>query len=324
MRTTKGVLLPPVRPSGRLRRGDLYGALRNAVLEGVFAPGDRFPSTRQAALDYGISRGLMEEVFAQLTDDGFLERMIGRGTFVSSQLTGLPCTPSANVHSPRGPSLRGLTLAANAACREPQKPLPFNAGIADTTAFPWKAWCRLQARATRELGTAGLSFADPRGLPDLRAAIARHLAQFRSIRCTARQIIIFNSAQQALNAITPLLLNRGDEVWLEDPGYPGARAAFELAGARVVPVLVDEDGLVVEAGVKRSPRARIAYVTPPHQYPTGVTLSIERRIQLLRWAMRNNSWVIEDDYDGEFRYFGQPLASLYSLDSSARVLTGSP
>ena len=323
MRRSKGVLLPPVRRSGRLRRGDLYRALRNAVIEGVIAPGERLPSTREAAVDYGVSRGLMEEVFAQLTDEGFLKRMVGRGTFVSSQLTELTSTPMASArvkHPSRGPSRRGSILAANAACREPEKPMPFNAGIADTSAFPWNVWCRLQGRATRELGIAGLSLADPRGLPELRAAIARYLAQFREIRCTPRQVIVFNSAQQALNVIAALLLNRGDEVWLEDPGYPGARASFELAGARAVSVPVDGDGLVVDAGLKRSPNARLAYVTPPHQYPAGVTLSFERRIQLLQWAMRNRSWIIEDDYDGEFRYSGQPLASLYSLDSSERVL----
>jgi GntR family transcriptional regulator / MocR family aminotransferase len=322
MRKSKGVLLPPIRRSGRLRRGDLYKALRNAVLDGVFAPGDRFPSSREAAADYGVSRGLMEEVFGHLTDEGFLERSVGRGTFVSCQLTGLYRATSKNPvrQSSCGPSRRGLMLAANAACREPEKPMPFNAGVADASAFPWKAWCRLQTRATRELGSRALSFSDPRGLLDLRAAIARYLAQFREIRCTARQVIIFKSAQQALNAITALLVNRDDEVWLEDPGYPGARAAFELVGARGVPVPVDEHGLVVETGVRCSPRAKLAYVTPPHQYPTGVALDMERRIQLLQWAMRSNSWIIEDDYDGEFRYSGQPLASLFSLDSSGRVL----
>jgi GntR family transcriptional regulator/MocR family aminotransferase len=132
-------------------------------------------------------------------------------------------------------------------------------------------------------------------------------------------VAIFNSAQQALSALTVLLLNRGDSVWIEDPCYLGARAAFDLAGAVTVPVTVDENGLVVETGVRRAPRARLAYVTPSHQYPTGVTLNLHRRIELLAWARRNNSWVVEDDYDGEFRYAGQPLASLYSLDSSARV-----
>jgi GntR family transcriptional regulator/MocR family aminotransferase len=132
--------------------------------------------------------------------------------------------------------------------------------------------------------------------------------------------MIFNSAQQALNALAVLLLNRGDPVWIEDPCYLGARAAFDLAGAVVVPVAVDQDGLIVKIGNRRAQRARLAYVTPSHQYPTGVALTLERRIELLQWATRCNSWIVEDDYDGEFRYAGQPLASLYSLDSRARVL----
>jgi GntR family transcriptional regulator / MocR family aminotransferase len=319
MRQPKGVLLPPIRAK-RLRRGDLYRALRSAVLEGILAPGDRLPSTRQAAADYGVSRGLMEEVFCQLTDEGFFQRAVGRGTFIASELARLE-TPGKMLlpRSSRGPSRRGLVTAANAACREPEVPRPFNAGIADTNEFPWRIWCRLQARAARELGLKALSFVDPRGLPNLSAAIARYLAQFRGIRCTARQVIIFNSAQQALSALSVLLLNHGDAVWIEDPCYLGARAAFDLAGAIATPVPVDEDGLVVKVGIRRAPRARLAYVTPSHQYPTGVALSLERRIELLQWASHSNSWIVEDDYDGEFRYAGQPLASLYSLDSRARV-----
>ena len=318
MRQPKGVLLPPT-PARRARRTDLCRLLRDAVLQGVISPGDRLPSTRQAAADYGVSRGLMEEVFGQLTDEGFFERAVGRGTFVTSQVARLE-TParSAQLRSSR-PSRRGVRVSANAACREPEMPVAFNAGIADAREFPWRLWCRLQARAARELGREALSFADPRGLSDLRAAIARHLAQFRGIRCTPRQVIIFNSAQQALNTVSVLLLNRGDAVWIEDPCYLGARAAFDLAGALPVPIPVDEQGMRVDLGVRRAPRARLAYVTPPHQYPTGVALSLERRIALLEWAARNHSWIIEDDYDGEFRYESQPLSSLYCLDSHARV-----
>ncbi len=321
MRKSRGVLLPPVGPH-RPRRGDLYRALRDAVLEGVFAPGDRLPSTRQAADDYGVSRGLMEEVFAQLTDEGFLERAVGRGTFITSEVAGLHNRqkPTARQPRSRGPSQRGLIFAGNAACREPEVLRAFNAGIADVSEFPWKVWCHLQARAAKELGPKVLSFADPRGLPELCTAIARYLAQFRGIHCTPRQVVIFNSSQQALNALSLLLLNRGEPVWIENPCYLGAQAAFDLAGAQVVPVPVDGEGLIVEAGIKRASRAGLAYVTPSHQYPTGVALSLERRIELLEWAKRNDSWVVEDDYDGEFRYSGQPLASLYSLDSHARVL----
>jgi GntR family transcriptional regulator/MocR family aminotransferase len=321
MRRAQGVLLPPIRMS-RIRRGDVYSSLRNAVLEGVLTPGEQLPSTRRAAADYGVSRGLMEEVFGQLTEEGFLERVVGRGTFVSPRVAGL-VVPRKAVRAqrlPPRPSIRGRALAANAACREPEAPLPFNAGIADTSEFPWKLWARLQNRAARELGESGLNLADPRGLWNLRAAIARYLAQFRGIRCSDSQVIIFNSAQQALISLAMLLLNRGDIVWAEDPSYLGARAAFDLAGAAVAPVPVDEEGMCIHIGLRRAPRARLAYVTPSHQYPTGAALSLGRRIALLEWAAHHNSWVVEDDYDSEFRYEGQPLATLYSLDSCERVL----
>src|SRR5262252_7696911 len=137
-----------------------------------------------------------------------------------------------------------------------------------------------------------MGLADPRGVPELRAAIARRLAQFRAIRCRAENVVVFNSAQQAIHLLATLLLEREDRVWVEDPGYPGARAAFELAGARVVPVPVDEDGLRVEVGARTAPRARMAYVTPPHQYPTGVSLGLDRRLALLEWAGRNDAWII--------------------------------
>ena len=321
MRRSRGVLLPPVR-GDRVRRRDLYRELRAAVLEGVLAPGERLPSSRQAAADYGVSRGLVEEVFGQLAVEGFLDRAVGRGTFVAERTAGLaaPARGREGRRRSPAPSRRGLALAANAACREPEAPRPFNAGTADTSLFPWKTWQRLHARAARDMGSVAMSCADPRGLPALRTAIARHLAQHRGIRCAAERVVVFSSTQQALHALAVLLLEPGDAVLIEDPGYPGARAAFGLAGAAIVPVPVDDDGLRVEAGIGRAPRARLACVTPPHQYPTGVALSLERRIALLDWAARENAWVVEDDYDGEFRYSGQPLTALFSLDPQARVI----
>jgi GntR family transcriptional regulator / MocR family aminotransferase len=321
MRRSRGVLLPPV-PARRVLRRDVYRVLRSALLEGVLASGERLPSTRQAAADYGVSRGLMEEVFGQLAEEGFLERAVGRGTFVAARAARLvsPPTPAGARRRSPAPARRGLRFAANAACREPPVPRPFNAGTADTADFPWRTWQRLQNRAGRELGPLAMNGADPRGVPALRSAIARYLAQLRGIRCKPEQVIVFNSAQQARCALALLLLDRGDTVWIEDPGYPGARAAFELTGATVTPVPVDEEGMRVEIGMRRAPRARLAYLTPAHQYPTGVVLSLERRIALLEWAGRANAWVVEDDYDGEFRYAGQPLSTLVSLDPHARVL----
>ena len=319
-RRPRGVMLPPV-PGTPPRRAALYRGLRNALLEGVLAPGERLPSSRQAAADYGVSRGLLEEVFAQLSEEGFLERVIGRGTFVASRVARLGTSPAGKpLRSTALTSKRGARLAANLTCREPEDFRPFNAGVADAAEFPWKTWQRVQLRATRELGRAAMNFADPRGLPELRAALARYLAQLRGMHCAPEQVVIFNSAQQALYALSLLLLNPGDTAWLEDPGYPGARAALELAGARLAHIPVDDVGIDVQAGVRRAPRARLAYVTPPHQYPTGTALSLERRIALLDWACKQEAWVVEDDYDGEFRYAGQPLTTLHAMDQNFRVL----
>jgi len=316
VRRPQGALLPPVF-AAHVRRGDVYRALRAAVLDGTLPPGERLPSTRQAATDYRVSRGMLEEVFAQLTEEGFLERAVGRGTYVAPTVSRLSPSAKAKPGHRHSASPRGLRVAANAACREPDVSRPFNAGTADTSEFPWEIWQRLQLRAARELGKAALNFADPRGLPQLREAIARYLAQFRGIRSVSGQVIVFNSAQQALHALAVLLLDRGNAVLIEDPCYPGARAAFELAGAEILASPVDDKGLRVDT---RAPRARLAYVTSSHQYPTGVAMDLERRIELLDWARRNHSWIVEDDYDGEFRYEGQALTALYSLDTQARVL----
>jgi GntR family transcriptional regulator/MocR family aminotransferase len=239
MRRLEGAFLPAV-AAGRLRRGNIYRALRSAMLEGVLAGGVRLPSTRQPAADYGVSRGMLEEVYAQLSEEGFLTRGVGQGTFVAgtvSRLSG-PARPKDNWRE-ASLSGRGQAAASMAACREPAIARPFNAGIADASEFPWKVWQRLQARAMRELRRGALNFADPRGLPSLRASIAQYLAQFRGIRCSPDQVVVFNSSQQALHALALLLLDSGDRVWMEDPGYLGARAAFELAGAAITPVPVD-------------------------------------------------------------------------------------
>ena len=312
-------MLPPV-PGAPPRRAALYRGLRNALLEGVLTPGERLPSSRQAAADYGVSRGLLEEVFAQLSEEGFLERGVGRGTFVAAWAAQLGASAAEDRSPAAAMSKRGARLAANLTCREPALFRPFNAGVADSGEFPWKTWQRVQLKAVRDLGRASLDFADPRGLPELRAALARYLAQLRGMRCSAEQVVIFNSTQQALYAVALLLLDAGDTAWVEEPCYPGARAAFGLAGARMVPVPVDREGLDVAAGIRLARRARLAYVTPPHQYPTGAALSMERRIALLDWALRHDAWVLEDDYDGEFRYAGQPLTPVHALDQRQRVI----
>jgi GntR family transcriptional regulator/MocR family aminotransferase len=320
-RRSKGALLPPV-PGGHPRRADVYLTLRNSVLQGLLVPGDRLPSSREAASDYGVSRGLLEEVYSQLVEEGLLERIVGRGTFIARHVAG----PSDAARAGKAPhralsaSARGINLAANLACRAPHEFKPFNSGIADTAEFPWKTWQRIQARAARDLRRADMNFTDPRGLPALRSSLAHHLAQLRGLRCTAEQVIIFNSVQQAMHLLALLLMDSGDAAWMEDPGYPGARTALELAGAAIVPVPVDREGLRVDEGLRNAPDARLAYVTPSHQFPTGVALSLERRITLLDWAAKHDAWILEDDFDGEFGYVGRPVAPLHSLDQHARVL----
>ena len=317
MRKARGALLPPIQVE-RVRGRDLYRTLRGAVLDGTLPPGEQLPSSREVGRDYRVSRGMAEEVYGQLVEEGFLERAIGRGTFVSASVPAArrDAAPFRSLRLSR----RGNAAAASAACREPEALRPFNAGTADTREFPWKTWQRLQARAARELGRRALDFADPRGLPALRTAIARYLAQFRGVACEPAQVVVFNSSQQALLALFVLLLDRGDPVWLEDPCYLGARAALGLAGAEITPVPVDDHGLRVSEGVRRAPRARLAYVTPSHQYPTGAALSLERRMALIEWAVKRGAWIVEDDYDSEFRYAGQPLSPLWSLDPRARVV----
>src|ERR1700733_335048 len=217
-RRSKGALLPPA-PGGHPRRAVVYFPLRISVLQGLLAPGDRLPSSREAASDYGVSRGVLEEVYSQLVEEGLLERIVGRGTFIARQMAGL----SGAVRTGRVPdrglpiSARGIKLAANLSCRAPQEFKPFNSGVADTAEFPWKTWQRIQARAARDLRRADMDFTDPRGLPALRSSLAHHLAQLRGVRCTTEQVIIFNSVQQAMHLLALLLMDAGDVAWVEDP-----------------------------------------------------------------------------------------------------------
>jgi GntR family transcriptional regulator/MocR family aminotransferase len=186
--------------------------------------------------------------------------------------------------------------------------------------FPTELWARLVARHARRSSLRQLAYGDPMGLLALREALAEHLRTFRSVTCSPEQIMIVSGSQQALALAGQALLVPGDPVWLEEPGYPGARDALRLAAARIVPVPVDEEGLDVAAGERLCPDARAAYVTPSHQYPLGVIMTAARRLQLLDWARRRGAWIIEDDYDSEVRYGGEPLVSLHGLDGDARVL----
>jgi GntR family transcriptional regulator/MocR family aminotransferase len=305
--------------AGAPMHGQIYRSLREGILAGGLAAGSRLPSTRTLAADLGVSRNTAEEAYAQLEAEGFVTRKVGDGTYVASAVrrTGVR---RANASVSRALSARGRAIAREAACDEPEVLKPFNAGAAEVREFPFDTWHRVLSRRSRKSGRAILGYIDPAGYQPLRDAVASYLNVSRDVRCDAGQVLIVTSSQQALDLCARLLLDPYDRVWIENPAYPGARAAFTGAGATLVPVGVDEQGLDVDGGVRAAPEARMAYVTPSHQYPLGVTMSLERRLALLRWAARSRAWIVEDDYDSEFRYDGRPLAAIQGLADDARVI----
>ncbi|HEY1933198.1 MAG TPA: PLP-dependent aminotransferase family protein [Acetobacteraceae bacterium] len=283
--------------------------LRTAIAGGTLAPGARLPSARSLAGQLGVARGTVDAAYAMLAGEGTLEPRGPAGTIVSKALSSRP-TP---------PIQRPMPFAARPA-RAPEAPLPFRPGLPALDAFPRKLWSTLSVRAARSLGTADLAYPDPSGHRPLREQIAAYLGVSRGIACTADQVLVTGGYQGALALAIHVLLRPGDPVWIEDPGYHLARQALEAVGARLVPVRVDRDGMRVAAGITSAPRAKLAVVTPTHQCPLGVGLALPRRLALLAWAADAGAWVLEDDYDSEFRYTGHRLPALKSLDRAGRVL----
>lgn len=314
------------RAPGVSRQGWLYAEIRAAVHAGRLAPGARLPPSRDFARQLGVSRGTVLAALAQLIAEGYLAGAVGKGTFVSAQLParrvsavapGLPVRQAAGRLSRRGALLVESPFSIGG---RPQAPRPFRPNQPDLAAFPFALWSRIAARRSRLSQRAMLADGDARGYRPLRQAIAEHLRYSMRIDCSDEQVLIVGSVQQALDLCARLLLDPQDEVWMEDPGYPGALRIFQAAGAKVVGVPVDRKGMNVDAGMQRAPRARLAYVTAGRQAPLGVPLSLERRMSLLRWADTAGACVIEDDYDSEYRYSGSPLAALKSLDTRGRVI----
>ena len=307
----------------------VYEGLRQSILAGRLAPGVRLPATRGLAAELGVSRNTVLNAYEQLLAEGYLEGKIGSGTYVPRALPEemLQVRHAAEAARPtpfprRALSRRGELLAAASAGAGCSSGLarPFRSGIPALDDFPVETWKRLVTRHLRRPPRELLGYDDPAGYAPLRKAIAAHLGPARAVYCEPEQVIVITGSQQGLDLVAHILLDDGDTAWMEDPGYPSARAALRGAGVKVVPIAVDAEGLDVAAGNARCPAARLAYVTPSHQYPLGVTLSLSRRLALLDWARRANAWVIEDDYDSEFRYAGRPLAALQGLDRDRRVL----
>jgi GntR family transcriptional regulator / MocR family aminotransferase len=311
----------------------LYEGLREAILTRRLSPGMRLPSTRTLARELGISRYTVVDAFRQLCAEGYVEGKVGAGTCVTRTLPDdllRPALPaiSASVpmreRRPRSQRSEGqMALGRPLLSTRPNPPRhtqPFQVGVPALDAFPGDLWGRLVARHARAMPVSMHGYQDPAGYAPLRRAIASYLAAARGVHCTAEQVIVVNGSQQGIALTAQVLLDPGGAVWMEDPGYPGAKGALLGAGARLIPVPIDAEGLDVEAGTARCPGACLAFVTPSHQCPLGVTMSLNRRLALLEWAREAGAWVIEDDYDSEYRYVGRPLAALQGLDAAGRVI----
>ena len=311
----------------------IYEALRLSILSGIIAPRTQVPPTRVLAGELGVSRTTVVNAYDQLLAEGYLEGKTGAGTYVVSEMPDVTFQLEATVSadgkerakrreralSRRGQwiassSVKSLRMQADNTC------LAFQNGVPAVDEFPFRVWWKLASRRWRNPPRELLGYGDPAGYRPLREAIAEHLRSARAVHCDADQVIIVAGTQQAFDLIARLLLEPGDRVWVEDPCYPGARNALLSAGSKVISVPVDEEGFDLGQALQLSKKARLVYVTPSHQFPLGITMTLSRRLALLEWAKRSGSFVIEDDYNSEFRYAGRPLASLQGLDHDARVI----
>ncbi|WP_338859853.1 PLP-dependent aminotransferase family protein [Mycetohabitans rhizoxinica] len=290
----------------------LVTRLREGILDGRLPAGMRLPSTRALATQLNTARGTVELAYELLAAEGFIETRGAAGTRVNARLP-----PQ---HGPTKPA--PAPSADSASVSAPIAVAPLQMGLPALDLFPRKLWARVASHEGRVLAAEAFSYGDAQGQFRLRYAIAGYLAIARGIDCDPARIIITNGYHGALGLLMTALLpaTASRPIWFEDPGYRRARDALRLAGAQLVGVPIDDEGLDVDAGVAKAPRACMAFVTPSHQAPLGVSLSLPRRLALLDWAVRANAWVVEDDYDGEFRYSGRPLPALASLDGGERVL----
>ena len=293
----------------------LYRQIRDAIMDGRLRAGELLPSSRDLARRLDVSRNTVVVVYERLRAEGFLHSRMGAGTFVSNNVRPLaPVPPAGSPVRPRAlwddiPETPDMSVA----CAE----FDFRPGVPDASRFPFAPWRARVARQLRKGQVGNGAHIGAAGLPALRSAIARHVGVSRGVRTAPEDVFVTSGSQQAIDLIARVLLEPGDVVAVEDPGYPLPRRAFHAHGCRVVGVPVDADGLVVDA---IPDNARLVYVTPSHQYPLGMPMSMPRRQALLERARRTDSTILEDDYDSEFRYGGRPLETLRSLDQTGRVL----
>ena len=298
-------------------------ALRGLVLDGTLVPGQKLPSSRELAGDLGVSRITVKSVYEQLVAEGFADAKVGAGTFVAKGLDTWktevdPVVPRRKLPEADLPNRARDIMSTRANIRHGETG-GFRPGVPALDLFPVKLWNRYMSRAMVDDGRRNLSYGHAQGHPELRRAIGRHLGDARGVQVDPSQIVITSGGQQAFAMLAFVLLNQGDTVWYEDPGHIAGRDILRLAGADVASVPIDEQGMDIAYAIARHRRARLIFTTPSHQQPLGTTMSLTRRLALLGYAQENDAWIVEDDYDSEFRYRGRPLPALGALDTDGRV-----
>ncbi len=304
----------------------IYDGFRMAIVRGNLRPGQRVPSSRTLAVELGISRIPVLNAYAQLLAEGYFESRKGAGTFISGSLPESLTTCKDRTPQPAHGSSGPRPIARRSLLVSHERP-PWAGGWGAFgvhqpafDCFPFHLWSSTIMRHCRSPRLSAIHNIDPLGTRTFREAICTYLRTARAVHCEPDQVMVVSGSQQALEISARVLLGNGSAMWIEEPGYRLARRVFAGGGCRLVPVPVDEDGMNVAIGIKRCPNARAAYVTPSHQYPLGATMSAGRRMQLLNWAQSAGSWIIEDDYDSEYRFESAPISSLQGLDRNARVI----
>jgi GntR family transcriptional regulator/MocR family aminotransferase len=312
-------LLPIDRRSGTPLHRQIYDGLRRAILDGLLRSGQRVPATRILAVELEVSRLPVLTAYEQLLHEGYLQGRVGSGTFVSAALPDDAFRAAPAPGRERQPA-PGRRVRPPSPARDEAGLRPFRVSLPALDQFPRVTWAGIVARHARRLDPAHMAYGHPAGLGVLRAAIAEYLRTARALRCEAEQVLVVSGSQAALRLCATVLLGRGDRVAVEEPGYPGAHAALGTTGAELAPVRVDGEGIDVASLDALGVRVRAAYVTPSHQYPLGASMSAARRLALLDWARRHHAWLLEDDYDSEYRYVSRPLAALQGMDGHGRVV----
>ena len=302
----------------------IFTQVRTAILAGALKPNTKLPSSRAMAERLGVARTSVVAAFDQLLAEGYVESRRGSGTFVGVDLAGLPRISPRHrkpgvAKSPSTPRLRRAFQDFERATVQAEA-RPFNTGRTLMDARTVETWRKITNQVMRSPRNDHLGYTDPRGLVGLRQNLCEYLRAARAVRCDPEQIMVTSGTQHAIDIAIRVVLEPNDEVWVEEPGYPLTHAQLVLAKIRPSPIPIDPQGIAVDAGIRIAPRARAAFITPSHQFPTGVVLSMARRLELLSWARENDAFIIEDDYTSEFRYSGPPLSSLQGLDDSERVI----